>query len=366
MGSHGGPHYTAITDALLTWYVAHRRDLPWRRTVDPYRIWVSEVMLQQTQVSTVLSYYERFLRRFPTVSGLAVAELDEVLALWQGLGYYARARNLHAAASVVCGKHGGQLPATQVEMLALPGVGEYTAGAVLSIAFGLDIPAVDGNVVRALCRLFDYAEDPSEAAGKKALRGYAQALLPRGRAGDFNQAMMELGSTLCVRREPSCPECPVRSFCRARALGVQASRPVTKQRARVPHREFVAALAERADKLLIVRRLPRGLLGGLWEMPSGEVLDGEDSARGLIRHLRENLGLGCEVGPHLVDAKHAYSHFRITVHVYRCTVHGEPRPANLWDRYHWMSPVETGRYGLTGVTTKILGRLPWPTPRASL
>jgi len=256
-------HESTISSTLLSWYAEAHRDLPWRRTRDPYSIWVSEIMLQQTQVTAVIPYYVRFLARFPTVRELADATLDDVLALWQGLGYYARARNLHAAAGLVSAQHGGMLPDDRVELLALPGVGEYTADAILSIAFGRDLPAIDGNVARVLCRLFDYAEDPKKAAGKRRLRRHAEALLPKGEAGRFNQAMMELGATICRPRNPLCPECPVAQLCRAHALGVEILRPIPRRRRALPHREAVAAFVQRDGRVLFVRRLPHGLLGGL-------------------------------------------------------------------------------------------------------
>ena len=264
----------AITANLLSWYEENRRDLPWRRTGDPYAIWVAEVMLQQTQVTTVIPYYERFLRRFPTVQALARANLDDVLALWQGLGYYARARNLHEAARIVVQKHGGELPQECEALRDLPGIGAYTSAALASIAFGQDVPAIDANVVRVLCRLFDYAGDPRKAAGKRALRRHAEALLPQGWAGDYNQAMMELGATLCTKA-PTCEACPLRCFCEAYAKGLQAVRPVSRRRQEVPHRRFVSAFIEVGGRLLIVRRVPEGLLGGLWELPGGLVQEGE-------------------------------------------------------------------------------------------
>lgn len=352
------PDYAAITTALLAWYQAHRRDLPWRRTTDPYHIWVSEIMLQQTQVSTVIPYYERFLARFPTVAALAEASLDEVLALWQGLGYYARARSLHKAARIVRDKCGGALPANLAELLSLPGIGRYTAGAVLSIAYGQDVPAIDGNVVRVLCRLFDYDGDPRQAEGQATLRRHADALLPRGRAGVFNQAMMELGATLCAPRTPRCDACPLAAHCRARAQGVQERRPIPKERKALPHRRLAAALIEREGKLLLVRRLPKGLLGGLWELPNAEPARDENDEQALARALRTSLGLFVQVGNLLGTVEHAYTHFRVTVGVYRCSACGDPDPGSPWDDHRWLACDELDNYGLTGVTTRALARLP--------
>jgi A/G-specific adenine glycosylase len=349
-----------ITRALLDGYAAHRRDLPWRRTADPYLIWVSEVMLQQTQVVTVIPYYERFIARYPTACALAAANLDDVLALWQGLGYYARARNLHAAAGRVCAEHDGLVPDDPVALRALPGVGEYMAAAILSIAFGQDVAAIDGNVVRVLCRLYDYAGDPTRAQGRRVIRGYAEALLPPGRAGDYNQAMMEHGAMTCVPRGPLCPQCPVASFCLARQRGVQEQRPVPRQRREVPHRHLVAALCEQGDRLLLVRRRPRGLLGGLWELPGGETTHPDGYLAALRQSLADHLGVTATVQEgELAAVDHAYTHLRTTVHAYRCTIEGDPQPTGPWDRCLWLAPGELIDYGLTGVTGRILATVPW-------
>jgi A/G-specific adenine glycosylase len=353
------PDAKSIADALLAWYARERRELPWRCTTDPYRIWVSEIMLQQTQVVTVIPYYERFLARFPTVCALAKASLDDLLALWQGLGYYARARNLHTAAKIICEQHGGNIPSRHSDVLSLPGVGAYTAGAILSIAFGQDIPAIDGNAVRVLCHLFDYDRDPTKARGKKAMRCYSQELLPPGRGGDYNQAMMELGARICLPRAPLCDECPLAPYCKSRALGNQAVRPVPKVRKQVPHRRLVAALFGQDGCLLIVRRVPSGLLGGLWELPGGEVSSEETDAHALGRHLCDGLDMHPAIGPKESVVKHAYTHFRITVHTYRCAIDGMPVPTRQWDDHHWLSPDEMPRYGLTGVTRKILSLTSW-------
>ncbi len=348
----------AITAKLLAWYGKNRRDLPWRRTREPYAIWVAEVMLQQTQVTTAIPYYERFLQRFPSVRALAEADLDDVLALWQGLGYYARARNLYEAARIVLREHRGELPRKRAALSDLPGIGPYTSAAIASIAFGQDVPALDANVVRVLCRLFDYAGDPRKAAGKRELRRYADALLPRGRAGDYNQAMMELGAILCTGK-PDCTACPLSSFCEAYAKGLQAVRPAPRRRHKVPHRTFVSALVEGEGRLLVVRRVPQGLLGGLWELPGGPVREDEEPQAALRRHLREGLGLKATIGPRLGVVEHAYTHFRLTVQVYEGNVEGDPQPRETWDSAHWLAPEDREDFGLTGVTVKTLAKVPW-------
>jgi len=349
--------YQAVTDALMRWYAAGHRDLPWRRTRDPYAIWVSEIMLQQTQVVTVIPYFRRFLTRFPTVEALAAAQLDEVLAQWEGLGYYTRARSLHVGARRVCELYDGRIPRERAALRALPGIGDYTAGAILSIAFGLDEVAIDGNVVRVLCRLFDVDGEPERSATKALLRQHAKGLLPPGLAGDYNQAMMELGAVVCLPKGPQCLICPLARFCLARERGVQDHRPVPRERGEIPHRAFVAALCERDGRLLIVRRRPSGLLGGLWEFPQSEVLPGQDEALTLQAALQTSLGLQVDVGPKVTVVKHAYTHFRLTTAVYRCIAQQEPIPGGEWDRCHWLLSEERDAYGLTGVLTRILASL---------
>lgn len=350
------PSPAALGQALLAWFRGAQRDLPWRHTSDPYRIWVSEIMLQQTQVSTVIPYYERWLARFPDVAALAAASLDEVLALWQGLGYYARARSLHRAAQRVAQERDGALPHDAAALLGIPGIGDYTAAAILSIAFGQDIVALDGNVSRVLCRLHDFAADPTSRAGRATLRGYAEAMLPPGEGGTFNQAMMELGALVCLPRAPRCEECPLAVACRARALGVQEARPVARPRRAVPTITMASALIERAGSVLLVRRVPQGLLGGLWELPGGEVATGEAPEEALARVLRKALALEITLGALAATVQHAYSHFHVRVRVYRAEAWGEPRLGAAWDDYRWVDAAARPAYGLTGVARKSLAR----------
>ncbi len=356
-----------VAAALMTWYAAHRRDLPWRQTSDAYRVWVSEIMLQQTQVATVIPYYERFLARFPTVESLAAADLDEVLALWQGLGYYARGRNLHTAAIEIVARHGGELPRTREALLALPGIGDYTAGAILSIAFGQDEPAVDANITRVLARLLDYDRDPTTTAAKRTFRQGMAALFPPARARGHSaaaviQAMMDLGSTICTSRAPQCKVCPLAALCLAKAHGVVEERPLRKVRAERPHRTLGLAVAgvgpnARGGRLLLVRRVPRGLLGGLWELPGCEAPSVEALPAALERDLAAHLGLTLSAAAHHGAVEHGYSHFTLTAHLYVCQIEGEPTPDGPWDQAAWLAPEELADYGLTGLTTKALASL---------
>ena len=291
----------AMARAVLERFDEHRRDLPWRRTADPYAIWVSEVMLQQTRVETVVPYYQRWLERFPTVAALAGAATDDVLREWQGLGYYSRARNLQRAARLVRERHGGRLPRDPSALRELPGVGEYTAGAVASIAYGARVPAVDGNVRRVLARVYDL-ERPTAAE----LRRRADDLVPPDRPGDFNQALMELGATICTPRAPSCPHCPLAAWCQARRLGVQEQRPVPRPRGPVPHERVVCHVLVRDDgATLLVRRPEDGLLGGMWEFP------GEPGAAATRPEVASWVRAGRPVAD-LEPVQHTFSHKRIT------------------------------------------------------
>ncbi|MDX1645671.1 MAG: A/G-specific adenine glycosylase [Longimicrobiales bacterium] len=302
-----------LRSALLAHYDRHGRDLPWRRDHDPYRVLVSEVMLQQTRVETVLGYYEPWLERFPTVAALAAADEEEVLKAWEGLGYYRRARNLHRAARVV--RERGEMPTTFRGLRELPGVGEYTAGAVASIAFGRLVPAVDGNVRRVLARLFDVA-DPKSAW----LRDTADRLVDPERPGDWNQALMELGATVCSPRSPACPACPLGAWCAAREAGTQLERPAPTQRRSAPAARFALAVLQRGGRVLVEKRPREGLLGGLWALPEARLeratedesavpAEPEAAARGIAA------ALGIEVREEWVRLKpvrHRFTHLDAT------------------------------------------------------
>ncbi len=343
-----------VRNALVAWYGIHQRDLPWRRSADPYAVWVSEIMLQQTRVATVIPYFERWMSRFPNVADLADAPLDDVLKHWEGLGYYARARNLHAAAKTVVAEHGGRLPRDAGDLRKLPGVGRYTAGAVASIAFGLDEPVLDGNVVRVLCRVFAIDADPKHPRTREALWSIARRLIPTGRAGELNQAMMDLGATVCVPREPLCPQCPLRRLCDARRQGRTHELPRKPARKKTPHYDIAAAVVWKGDRVLIARRRPQGLLGGLWEFPGGKREPGESLAAAARRETREETGLDVEIGEEIVVVKHAYSHFRITLHAFGARwLAGDARPIEC-DAVRWVHPSDLRRYAFPAANQKIL------------
>lgn len=307
-----GDHAELVAQ-LLAWYAASKRDLPWRRTRDPYAIWISEVMLQQTRVETVVPYYERFLGAFPTVHALAEAPLDDVLARWSGLGYYRRARALHEAARAIAQRPRATFPDTVEELLAVRGIGPYTAGAVASIAFGRRAAAVDGNVARVLARLFAFDDDVRSTRGLARVRALAEALVPERAPGAWNEALMELGATVCTPRAPRCLVCPVRGECRARALGRELTLPVLAPKKAPRGWRRDALVAVRGDRVLFARRRADGLFGGMWEPP---MLDrGSGSSGGRLAAL-----VGLEGG---LDARkvgvatHVLSHRRLDVAVYR-------------------------------------------------
>lgn len=345
---------SSFTNRLLAWYAQNKRSLPWRETHDPYRIWISEVMLQQTQVSTVIPYYLRFVDTFPSLAALADASLDEVMQVWRGLGYYGRARSLHRAAGIICERYRGKFPQSYAELRALPGIGDYTASAVLSIAFGLDYPAIDANARRVICRLYDYAGDPLSPRGKQELGQMAWLLMPPGLAGEFNQSLMELGATLCRAREPQCMQCPLGQDCLANQRGSQKQRPLHKARGAPPERRYVAALIEDSGRILLVRRIPRGLLGGLWELPGDKLQADEDEQSGLRRILLTDLAATVLIGNQCATVRHRYSHFAELLNVYRCTIQGTLVARHQWDSFVWCPLENLGQYPQSRITIKAL------------
>ncbi|MEM7412259.1 MAG: A/G-specific adenine glycosylase [Myxococcota bacterium] len=340
--------------AILAWYHANRRDLPWRRTDDAYAIWISEAMLQQTRVETVIPYWERFLARVPDPTALATADVDDVLGLWAGLGYYSRARNLHRAAQEIVERHGGNVPDDVDDLLALPGVGRYTAGAVASIAFDKPAPLVDGNVERVLTRLYGIDGEVKSVPVQRRLWDEAAALVEGEEPGALNQALMELGATLCTPRAPRCLACPWTKHCRAHAEGREEALPV-KKRARAAKRVAAAGVwLERDGKVLAVQRPKEGLLGGLWELPGGDLDAKEDPVAGLARQLEARLGIEARDVAAVGSVEHLFTHRRLTLHVFRATAPpGRIRRVG-WDAHRWVSSTGFEGLALGGPTRKAL------------
>lgn len=326
-----------IADRILIWYALNKRDLPWRHTRNPYFIWVSEVMLQQTQVDTVIPYYNRFLSKFPTIEALAKASLQEVLKVWENMGYYGRARHLHAAAREIVNHRAGRIPWTWNELMRLPGIGAYTASAILSFAFDQRFPTVDGNARRVLCRLFSVQGQIDQSRTQREIHELAVTMIPPEDPASFNHGIMELGATICKPRGPSCTICPLQDLCMACEKGLQKQLPVRKRRGPVPHKDGTAAIiADERGRLLIVQRPNNGLLGGLWKFPGGIKRPQETFQQVLRRCVREEVGIGVRVKELVTSVDHAYTHFRITLHAFRCvTQNGNPRATGC-ERYRWV------------------------------
>ena len=346
-----------LRPAMLRWYRRHRRELPWRDHPDPYVIWITEIMLQQTRVEQGTPYIERFLKAYPNVHALARARESSVLKMWEGLGYYSRARHLHRAAKIVSRDRQGEFPRTVDDWRELPGVGRYTAGAVVSISFNQPAPVLDGNVKRVLARIADW-DRPIDQPKYTEMLWDAMAYLVVGKSpGDFNQSVMELGAQICRPRNPICHECPIRSLCRAHRKRTVDRRPVTTPKKSVPHRDIVVAVIQRRGRYLIGRRPPKGLLGGLWEFPGGKVEAGESHAEAVRREIREELGIGVSVGEKVATVKHAYSHFRVTLHVYRCEPNSAKPQAIAHTELKWVRRSEFERYAFPKANHKFLDRL---------
>ena len=341
-----------FTALLLHWYAAHKRDLPWRRTQNPYAIWVSEMMLQQTQVATAIPYFERWLARFPTVQALAEAHLDDVLKQWQGLGYYARARNLHKAAQRICEEHGGVFPTTHEAVLALPGVGRYTAGAICSIALGLDTPLVDANVIRVLCRAFAISGDPKLPKTQDLLWAKAAELLPAGRAGEFNQALMELGALHCLT-PPKCGACPVQSVCAAFQQSATDQFPHFAPKKAFTSQSDVSLWITDGDWFLLVKRPEEGLWGGLFELPRVTVQTAESLEAAGLRALLELLGTTGTIGPPLASLKHGVTTRKITLYALAASPISLPDP--LPENLVWVTYKDLERFPLSSPQAKLLG-----------
>ncbi|MQA88982.1 MAG: A/G-specific adenine glycosylase [Gemmatimonas sp.] len=347
-----GAELVALRQALLDWYDENRRELPWRATPgdrpDPYRVWLSEVMLQQTRVETVRPYFERWIQRFPTLTALGAASLDEVLKEWEGLGYYSRARNLHRAVREVADRYGGRVPQDPERLRALPGVGRYTAGAILSIAFGREEPVVDGNVRRVFARVFD---DP--APKDSGLWFVAERIIPGERPGDLNQALMDFGATVCTSRSPTCGRCPIDLHCRARAAGTVGERPAPRRPRETPIEKHSVAVVRHEETLLLVRRPGRGRLGGLWEFPGVSRSPGESIVAGAHRAATEWAGIKVAVVRQLGSVDHAFSHVRVTYDAVLASPKTDPSRGLAADGVRWVREGELGEFALPRAQRRI-------------
>jgi A/G-specific adenine glycosylase len=317
-----------IQQRLIRWFEKNARDLPWRKTQDPYAIWVSEIMLQQTQVPTVIPYYQKFLKSFPTVRHLAKANLSEILKVWEGLGYYSRARNLHRSSKIVLNHFHGKIPDNLKDLLGFPGIGRSTAGAILSFAHNKDAPILDGNAKRVLSRLFAISGSLKERKTEQLLWHTSESLLPKGYSNSFNQALMDLGAMLCIPKDPQCPRCPVRNLCKGYRSGKPESFPPRTPKKMIPHIVAVSAVIQREGRVLLNRRPPRGLLGGLWEFPNWKIEEERRLRLRLRNFVKKETGMNVNVKEQIGTFHQTFSHFKLTLHTYDCeslTERGEGR-----------------------------------------
>jgi A/G-specific adenine glycosylase len=328
--------YNLFAEPLVEWYQHHKRDLPWRKTSDPYKIWISEIMLQQTRVDTVIPYYHRFLEAFPTIFDLAGADQQQVLKLWEGLGYYSRGRNLHHATKQVVEQFDGKVPSTYKEIISLKGVGPYTASAILSIAYQKKYAVVDGNVIRVVARYNSITSDIRKTGTKNTVQEFMDEAITESNPADFNQAVMELGATVCTPSNPDCASCPLQTDCRAWNSAQTETIPYKSPAKKVPHHQIaVGIIVNENNEVLIALRPQDSMLGGLWEFPGGKQEKNETLEETLVRELREELNVETVIFEKYKELKHAYSHFKITMHAFWCKIkHGKPEPKSS-DKLEW-------------------------------
>jgi A/G-specific adenine glycosylase len=344
-------------DHLIKWFVNYQRPLPWRQTKDPYHIWVSEVMLQQTQVKKVLFYYQSFIERFPDIRSLAAANLGQVLKSWERMGYYARARNLHKAVRIIAQEMDEKVPLEYDRFRRLPGVGEYIAAAVQSLAFDRPYAVVDGNVRRVIARVFLMDAPINTAASARLIKKRAEEILDRDRPGLFNQAMMELGATICRPGKPICENCPVIPFCLAHKRGQQSQIPRTIRGKPLREDHIVAGIVYKDGRMLITRRKPEGLLGGLWEFPGGKVKPGETPEQACVREIKEEINLSIRIVDFLTQIRHAYTHFKIVMDVFRCSyVSGDVLLGGPVE-YRWITRDEIDQFPFPAANHKFIALL---------
>jgi A/G-specific adenine glycosylase len=370
-------NFATIAQRLVDWHAQHQRALPWRHAPpgqrDPYAVWVSEMMLQQTRVETVVNYYQRWMERFPTLADLAAADLQDVLKIWEGLGYYARARNLHQASQKVITAYEGLVPQARSALLQLPGIGEYSVGAILSLAYNQPEPILDGNVKRVLSRLSDIDRPIHKRETQKQLWALARQLVeaaPAGGAGACNEALMELGATLCTPERPRCLICPLADLCLAAANGTQTQRPILPPRRQPPHVDAAAGIIWQgepfASLLLIAQRPLHKMLGGLWEFPGGKLEPTDSDLRACLRReIREELAIEIEVGDSLTTVRHAYTHFRLTLHTFHARhQRGEPQAIGVAS-WRWVALNELECFPFPVTDQKIIAALHSPGSTAT-
>ena len=348
-----------LQEALLHWFAENGRDLPWRSTYLPYHIWISEIMLQQTQMERVIVYFKRWLDRFPDIADLATAREQEVLRLWEGLGYYSRARNLLKTADLLCRRHGGALPEDHGALLRLPGIGRYTAGAIMSLAFNRDHPVVDANVERLFARLFNLAAPVKEKQTHDFIWQRAAELIPQGKARFFNQALMELGALVCLPRSPRCDGCPVRDHCEAFAQGVASERPITGKPKEIVSITMVSGILRHEGRIFIQKRLADDVWPNLWEFPGGGIEKGETPEQALVREYREETGFAIQDLEKITTIKHSFTKYRVTLHCYYCRLQNNGTIPDLHaaQEYRWTSRGELENFAFPAPHRSLINRL---------
>ena len=333
--------------SLLRWFRNHGRDLPWRKNYDPYQVWLSEIMLQQTQMERGVAYFKRWVKRYPDISSVALSSSYEILKYWEGLGYYARARNLHKAARMMQSEYGGRVPRDYAELLKVPGIGPYTASAIASIAYNVDIPVVDANVERVFARIFDIDKPLKNRAVHEEILESARLLLPQGKARDFNQALMDLGGILCTPRNPNCGNCPVAGQCTAYQGNFVDDRPVKKGGQQAIHIEMATGLLIKNYHIFIQQRKDDDIWGGLWEFPGGRLKDEESPEEALLREYWEETRFAVEICRKVTTVTHFYTKYKVTLHCYLCRLPGDSILPDLYaaQKYHWVKKEHLRNYG---------------------
>ena len=349
----------ALQDALLQWFAKHGRDLPWRRTYLPYHIWISEIMLQQTQMDRVVIYFKRWLDRFPDIASLAEAEEQEVLLLWEGLGYYSRAKNILKTAELLYRRHGGILPEDHAALLKLPGIGRYTAGAIMSLAFNRSLPIVDANVERLFARLFNLTAPVKETHTRAFIWHKATELVPEGKARFFNQALMEMGALICLPRYPLCNQCPIRAHCEAFAQGLVNERPVAGKAKETIPIIMVTGVLRHQGKVYIQKRLADDVWPNLWEFPGGRIKKGETPEQALVREYGEETEFRVHKLEKICTIKHSFTKYRVTLHCYHCRLEDNTtKPVlNAAQEYRWTDPNELDNFAFPAPHRRLIQRL---------